>query len=138
MRVAAGGSAVGAVVLGGQAADEARGAVAALRATPHRQLALHGVQVVRGAEPFDGEDLLAVERGGRHEAGVDRRPLGRCFAAIGRGACDEHSAGPALTLGAALLGTGQALGAEPVEGVRRRGDPPESQREPVDRGGRHT
>ena len=107
-----GGTPALAVVLRGHAADEARRAVAALRPAADGHLALDRVQGVGTAETLGGDDLLAVERGGRHEAGVDRRPLGA--RALG-GAGHHDRAGAALTLGAALLGAGQAVGAEPVE-----------------------
>ena len=110
---------VRAVVLGGHAADEARRAVAALRAAADRHLVLDRVQGLGRAEALGGDDLLAVERGRRQQAGVQRGPLGR---GVDAGPGDEHGAGAALTLGAALLGAGQTLVAQPVErgGVRRR------------------
>jgi hypothetical protein len=109
----------GAVVLRRHAADEARGAVAALRPAAHRHLLLHGVQGVRVAETLRGHQLLAGERRGRHQARVDRRPLGR---GIDTGTGEQHRAGTALALGAAFLGARQPDAAQPVErGRRRRG-----------------
>src|SRR5690606_40252617 len=69
-------AAVRPVVLGGHAADEPRRAVAALGAAADRHLLLHRVQGGRrarfagGGEALGGDDLLAVERRGRDQAGV--------------------------------------------------------------------
>ena len=107
-----------AVELGGHAAHEAGCAVAALGAAAVGHLALDRVQHVGAAETFGGDDLLAVERRGRHQAGVDGGPLGAVDRARAVRAGDQDRAGAALTLGAALLGTGQA---EPAQEVERRG-----------------
>ena len=109
------------VELGGHAADEARRAVAALRPAADGHLALHRVQGARLAEALGGDDLLAVEREHRHEAGVQRGPAGAARtvrqsavrSVLGPG--DQHRAGAALALGAALLGAGQTLVAQPVQ-----------------------
>ncbi len=66
------------VELRSHAADEPRRAVAALRPAPLGHLPLDGVQVIGSAEPFGGDDLLAVEGQRRHQAGVDRGPLRGC------------------------------------------------------------
>ena len=105
--------AVGAVVLRGHRADEAGRAVAALRPAADRELGLDRVQVVGVAEPLGGDDLLAVEREGRHQAGVDGRPP----AAVTVGPRHQDGAGAALALGAALLGAGQPEAAQEVERV---------------------
>ena len=94
------------VVLRGHRAHEARRAVAALRPAAHRHLALDGVQRVRLPEALGRHDLLAVEGQRGDQAGVERGPLRRV--AVGPG--DEDRAGPALALGAALLGAGEARG----------------------------
>src|SRR5689334_1514600 len=100
------GAPTGPVVLRGHAADEARRAVAALRAAPPRHLLLHGMQVARQAKPLGRDDLLSVEREDRRQAGVERRPEG---AAVPVRAGDHHRTGAALALGAPLLGPGQTL-----------------------------
>ena len=108
---------IGPVVLRGHAADEARRAVTALRPAADSHLALHGVQGAGAAEPFGRDHLLAVERQRRHEAGVECGPS-RAARSIRRSDVrprDQHGAGAALALGAALLGAGQALVAQPVE-----------------------
>ena len=69
-------SAVRAVVLGSHAADESGRAVAALGTTADGHLPLHRVQGARAAEPLGRDDLLAVQRENRHEAGVQCRPPG--------------------------------------------------------------
>ena len=53
------------VVLGGHAADEARRAVAALRPAAHASSRCTGCRASGRAEALGGDDLLAVERGGR-------------------------------------------------------------------------
>ena len=120
--------AVGAVVLRGHRADEAGRAVAALRPAADRELGLDRVQVAGVAEPLGGDDLLAVEREGRHQAGVDRGPP----AAVAVGPRDQHRAGAALALGAALLGPGQAEAAQEVERVGVGGHAAERPRLSVD------
>ena len=104
----------GPVVLGGHRADEARRAVAALRAAALRHLALHRVQPPdRGpAQALRGHDLLLVERRGRHQAGVDRDPAGAVWSVLAR---DQHRAGAALALGAAFLAARQPAAAQPLE-----------------------
>ncbi len=117
------------VVLRRHRADEAGRAVPALGAAAHRELALDGVEGAGRSQSLGGDDLLAVEGGGRHEAGVDRRPAAPVRAV---GAHDEHRARAALALGAALLGTGQPLAAHEVEGGGRRVRADERAPHPVD------
>ena len=102
----------GPVVLGGHRADEARRAVAALRAAALRHLALHRVQPPGPAQALRGHDLLLVERRGRDQAGVDRDPAGAVWSVLAR---DQHRAGAALTLGAAFLAARQPAAAQPLE-----------------------
>ena len=53
--------------------DEARAAVAALRAVAGGQAMLDRVEAVAGvADPLDGRDRHAVDRGHRSQASVDR------------------------------------------------------------------
>src|SRR4051794_20193023 len=113
--------AVVAVVLRRPRAHEAGRAVAALRAASVGHLPLDGVEAVRRAEALCGDDLLAGERRGGDQAGVDRGPLG-AGRAVGGWPGDQDAAGTALTLGAAFLGAGQPAVAQEVErgGVRRR------------------
>ena len=106
------GAAIGPVVLGGHAADESRRAVPALRAPADRHLLLHGVQLALCAQPFGGDDLLAVERGDGHQAGVDGHPFRRRAEA---GTRHQHRAGPALSFGAALLAPGETALAKEVQ-----------------------
>ena len=65
--------AAGPVVLAEQADDEAGRAVAALRpaGADHARPA-PGAAAVAGADAFDGDDGLVVDRGERHQAAVDR------------------------------------------------------------------
>ena len=61
---------------------------------------LHGVQcAVRAGQVFHGDQLLAVDHAQKADAAVDRRVL---KPAALQGA-ERHSAGAAVTLGAALL-----------------------------------
>ena len=132
----AGGLALGPVVLGGHGADEARGAVAALGASPERHLLLDGVQrrrragAARGAEALCGDDLLTVEGGGGGQAGVDGGPPA---ASIAVRPGHQHRAGTALALGAALLGPGQSLAAQPVQQPGVRAEPVTAPGTTVDR-----
>ncbi len=111
-RVRLGRGAPGTVELRGHRADEAGRAVAALRAAALGHLLLHRVQALWRAQALGRDDLLAVQRGGGHEAGVDGGPP----AALAVGATDEDRAGTALPLRAALLGAGEAMAAQPVQG----------------------
>ena len=120
--------AVGPVVLRRHRAGEAGRAVAALGAACGGEPGLDRVQLLGRAEPFRGDDLLPVEREGRHQAGVDRRPA----AAGPLGAGDHHGAGTALALRAALLGAGETEAAQEVERVGVGGRPGERARLPVD------
>ena len=108
----AGRSSIRPVVLADHRADEARRAVAALRATPVGHLLLHRVQGLDRAEAFGGQHLLTLEAGGGHQAGVDRRPA---TAAIRLRPVDQHGAGAAFALGATFLAPGQPVLAQPVE-----------------------
>ncbi len=117
------------VVLGGHRADEARRAVPALGATALGHLALDRMQLPRPPQALRGHDLLLVERRGRHQAGIDRDPAGPpgparsalpgdctvlpCDLTVVAG--DQHRAGPALALGAALLAPRQPAPAQPLE-----------------------
>ena len=64
------------------------------------------------AEALGGQHLLAIEAGGRHEAGVDRCPA---TAAVRLRPVDQHGAGTAFALGATFLAPGQPVRAQPVE-----------------------
>src|SRR4029079_1074429 len=100
---------------GGHAADEAGGAEAALGAAAHRHLVLDRVQGGGRAQTLGGYAVLAVEPGGRGEAGVDGDPLGRPGdARTGY----QDRAGAALPLGAAVLAAGDTATAQTVQ--RRR------------------
>ncbi len=86
---------------------EARGAVAALRAVAVDHGALHGVDAALG-DPLGGDDLAARDHREEGDAGVDGPPGAGARAAV--------------ALGAALLGGGESLCAEPAEeGEVRRG-----------------
>ena len=130
------GRAVGPVVLRRHRAHEAGRAVAALRAAPHGQLVLHGVQVVRAPQSLGRDDLLAVERRRGDEAGVDGCPAaadGTPIRVRSVGTHDHDRARPALALGAALLGAGEPCGPQEVERGRRRVRARERTGGPVDR-----
>ena len=103
-----------AVVLAEQADDEAGRAVAALRSAGADHRVLHRVQAVAApARRLDGHDRLAVRPSASgHQTAVDRLD-----SAVARARRPQHGdgAGAALALGAALLGAGQAAGAEPLE-----------------------
>ena len=58
------------------------------------------------------DDLLLVERRGRHQAGVDRDPP-RAAGPVRPG--DQHRARAALALRAALLAPGEAVAAQPLQ-----------------------
>ena len=106
------GRALGPVVLGRHAADEARRAVAALRAAADGHLLLHGVQVAGRAEP----SAVTTSWPSSASAGT-RQAFSAVHAAARRavGPGDEHRARAALALRAALLGSGEALVAQPVQ-----------------------
>ena len=76
-------------------ADLARRAVAALEAVVLDERRLQRVQVVRRAQPLDGDDLVALVHDRERQAGVDAP------------AVDQHRAGAALAVVAALLGAGE-------------------------------
>ena len=76
-------------------ADLARRAVAALVAVVLDEGGLHRMQLVRRAQAFDGGDLGALVHHRQRQAGVDAP------------AVDDHRAGAALAVVAALLGAGQ-------------------------------
>ena len=71
-------------------------AVAALERVPVQERLLHRVQPVRAGQSLDGGDLGAVQRDGEREA------------AQRAAAVDQHGAGTALPVVAALLRSGQA------------------------------
>jgi hypothetical protein len=73
---------------------------------------LNRMQRLGVPQPLGGDHLLAVERGDRHQAGVDCHPFGRRGDARPR---DQNRAGAALTLGAALLAAGETLLAQEVQ-----------------------
>jgi hypothetical protein len=73
---------------------------------------LEGMQVVRGADAFAGEDFPALEGDGGEEAGVDGTPGG---VAVGIGVAEGDGAGAAVAFGTALLAAGEALLAEELE-----------------------
>ena len=75
--------------------DHARRAVAALHRVDLEERLLDGVQPAVLLEPFDGGDRLAGRRGRGRDAGA------------GGPAVDQHGAGAALALAAAVLGAGQ-------------------------------
>ena len=78
------------------AEQETRGAETALQGVVPPEGLLQRVQVVRTPEPFDGDDLGAVELAGEQQAGAD------CFAV------DQHGAHPADPVLAADVGSGQS------------------------------
>ena len=86
---------VAAVVLCRHGADETRRAVAALGPAAYSHLLLHRMQRARPAQTLGGDDLLAVERGGRSQTGVDRRPSA---ARRRHGRAHQDGAGAALAL----------------------------------------
>ena len=65
------------------------------------------------SQTLGGDDLLAVQRRRRDQAGVDRRP--GAAVAVGIGLQHHHGARTALALGAALLGAGQSAATQPVQ-----------------------
>jgi hypothetical protein len=75
--------------------DLPRGTVAALEAVVLDERRLHRMQLVGRAHAFDGGDLGAVVHDREAQAGIDAA------------AVDQHRAGAALALVAALLGAGQ-------------------------------
>ena len=76
--------------------DLAGRAVAALEAVVLEERRLHRVQLVAFGQPFDRGDLAALVHHGERQAGVDAP------------AVDQHRAGAALAVVAALLGAGEA------------------------------
>ena len=70
-------------------------AVAALIAVVLDEGGLHRMQVLRRAEPLDGGDAVALVHHRQRQAGVDPPPV------------DDHRAGAALAVVAALLGAGE-------------------------------
>jgi hypothetical protein len=106
------GPPAGPVIFGGHRADESRRAVAALRATALGHLALDRVQLPRSAQALGGDDLLLVERRGRHQAGVDRDPARAVLPVV---AGDQDRARAALAFRAAFLAASEAAGAQPFK-----------------------
>src|SRR5215217_3577432 len=76
-------------------ADLPRRAVAALEAVVLDEGRLHRVELIPLRQPLDRRDLPALEGGGERQARQDAPPV------------DEHRAGPALPLVAALLRAGE-------------------------------
>ena len=70
-------------------------AVAALIAVMLDEGGLHRVQVVGRAQPLDGGDAVALVHHRERQAGIDPPPV------------DDHRAGAALAVIAALLGAGE-------------------------------
>ena len=70
-------------------------AIAALVAVVLDEGRLHRMQVLRRAQAFDGGDLVALVHHRQRQAGIDAAPV------------DDHRAGAALAVVAALLGAGQ-------------------------------
>ena len=95
-----------------QAHDEARRAVAALRATRVDQRLLHGMQARAVGQPLHRHHLAPGQHAHRQQAAVDR--------AVTRGAGgialdQRHRAGTAIAVGAALLGAVQVLALQPAQ-----------------------
>ena len=76
-------------------ADLAGRAIAALEAIALNERRLQGVERLRRSQPFDGHDLVALVHHRERQTGVDPP------------AVDQHRAGAALAVIAALLGAGQ-------------------------------
>ena len=107
-----------ALVAGPQAHHETRGAEAALRAVAIDHALLHRVQrasscTARFSQVFHREQCLAVQRGQKLDAGVDRLQLQRA-GRVQR--TQHHRAGAAVAFGAAFLGAA-AMGvfAQPLQ-----------------------
>ncbi len=100
--------------------DEARRAEAALRAMAVDEGLLDRMQrSFRAFQAFDGDELLAVERGHELDARVDRAKAHAVAIEFG----EDHGARAAIALGAAFLGAGPTkVLAEEVEHAFRRRD----------------
>jgi hypothetical protein len=81
---------------------------------------LHGVELAIAREILDRRDAAAVDRGEQPDAGADRLVDESAVAPPG----EEHGAGAAIPLVAALLGAGPTFPpAQPVEQGGGGGDP---------------
>src|SRR5262249_42470117 len=87
--------------------DLARRAVAALEAVMIHEGSLHGVERTGRAQTLDGDDVVVLMHDRKGQAGIDPP------------AVDQHSAGAALPVVAALLGAGEVEVL--AEGVEQRG-----------------
>jgi epoxyqueuosine reductase len=119
------------VAVGEQAHHEARRAEAALRAVMIDHRLLHGMQrAVRRLQALDRDQLAPVERRDRLDAGIDRAMDEPATVARLR---DDHGAGAAIALRAALLGAAAPLGAaQPFEHGRVRIDPVDLAHAPIE------
>ena len=81
--------------------DDARCAVAALRAQVVHKLLLGGMQFAVLGQAFDGDDLFSVQHGQQQQAGVYSPPG---WAACGLGVEHSDGAGTAIPFSAALFG----------------------------------
>ena len=97
--------------------DDARGAEAALAGVFRHHRLLHRVEAVGAGEVLHRHHMAAVDGGKEPDAGIDRL-VGE---ALCRQAADQHRAGAAIALRAALLGAGEAAGKADVveQGVVR-------------------
>ena len=86
---------IGSLSSASRAHDLAAGAIAALVAVVLHKGRLHGVQIVRLSQAFDGRDLVALVHYGERKTAVHAPPV------------DVHGACAALAMVAALLGAGQ-------------------------------
>ena len=109
--------ALGAVVFGGHGAHESGSAISALGSAAVGHLFLHRVHRRDAAQPFGGDDFLAIKCCGRQQAGVHCRPS----AALPVTACHQDGAGAAFALGAAFLASDQSLPAQEIQRVGMRG-----------------
>src|SRR5436305_258915 len=98
MRIA-GANPAGTVLLGEEADDEARSAIAALGAGLRYHRLLRFAEVSVAGQSLDRVDLLTVSHGHQHKAAID----GHEAAAATGGPDEQHGAGAALALGAAFL-----------------------------------
>jgi hypothetical protein len=86
--------------------DETGRAKTALAAVMIDHRLLHRVQpAVAPGKMLDRDHMAAIDRGQKPDAGIDRA----IAEALGPKPPDQHGAGPAIALGAALLGAGEAL-----------------------------
>ena len=111
--------------------DESRAAVAALRAVAVGQALLHGVEAVAAvADPLDGRDRHAVDRGHRSQARVDRAAHDPRAGSVP--ARQHDRAGAAAALAAAELRPRQAARSQVVDEQERRVGITERDAGPVD------